>query len=100
MPIHTHCMPTGVCQWTTAGTAPMKVCSTDIQNISCVAVSVRVSDLTMVTETANPTAATSAIRCPTLKAAPGAGRTMSTTPATPSAMAAALRASSRSPRKA
>ena len=49
-----------------AGSRPSSDCTTSIQKLMATALSVRVSDLTIVTDTAKPTAAASATSCPGL----------------------------------
>src|SRR6185369_1015383 len=87
----------GVRQTSSAGMAPIADCTTSIQKTIVTALSVRVSDLTRITEIAKPTAAASAISWPgSTWSTPG--RTMTATPTTPSTTATTRAALSRSPR--
>ena len=81
-----------------AGTAPISDWNTSIQKMMATALSVRVSDLVSVTDTAKPTAAASAIAWPALSPA-AEGRTIRPTPSSPSTMASAFQRFIRSPRK-
>ena len=73
-------------QTCSAGNRPSTDCTTSIQKMMATVLSVRVSAFTMITETAKPTAASSAINCPGCTA-PVWGRTMIITPTSPSATA-------------
>ena len=84
-------------QTITAGTSPIADCTTSIQKMIATALSLRVSDLTMITEIAKPTAAASATSCPGSRW-PVSGRTIVATPIRPRTMATIRAAFSRSPR--
>ena len=79
-----------------AGSRPSTDCTTSIQKMIATVLSVRVSFFTMITDTAKPTAAASAINWPG-STAPVCGRTMIVTPTRPSSTAALFHPPMRSP---